>query len=379
MRIDDKDIRNADIFETIIDHFPDIIHSVDGEGNIVFANNKAEELLGYPLDQLLTMNVRQLYADEVLIALERGFDSLKKTGESAVESILKDVHGNNIPVEIRSFGIYDDAGKFVRTFSILRDIRQIKQLQQSLLQAGRLAAIGELASGIVHDINNPLAVITLSLQSAEFDLQDFREGKATSDACDGLHESLGDIRRAAESVHNLATQLKNFAKGMAAKAKVFDIGKSVYEALLITQSRAHQNGVTIDNQVARDTHFTTGCANHIDLAFANLITNACDAMEGLPERVLTISISECEREVEGQSLAFWQCCVSDTGTGISEHLQKDLFQSIYTTMPQDKGIGLGLAIVRSIVNDSKGDIELDSVVGEGSTFTVRLPRVTPSE
>ena len=78
MRIDNREIRNADIFQTIIDHFPDIIHSVDGGGNIVFANNMAEELFGYPLKKLLTMNVRELYADEVLEALEEGFENLKE-------------------------------------------------------------------------------------------------------------------------------------------------------------------------------------------------------------------------------------------------------------------------------------------------------------
>jgi PAS domain S-box-containing protein len=373
MRIDNQEIRNADIFETIIDHFPDIIHSVDGDGNIVFANNKAEELLGYPLDELVTMNVRQLYADEVLEALERGFSTLKESGENRVESILKDVHGNTIPVEIRSFGIYDDEGKFIRTFSILRDIRQVKQLQQSLMQAGRLAAIGELASGIVHDINNPLAVITLSLQSAEFDLQDLRT-KATGQACDGLQECLQDMGRAAESVRKLATHLKNFARGMAAKAEVIDIGKSIDEALFITQSRAHKNGVTVDNRVSHGTHFTAGCANHIDQVFANLITNACDAMEGRPERVLTISIGECEGEIDDQPAPFWECTVNDTGAGIPQHLQEDVFQSFFTTKPQDKGTGLGLAIVRGIVNDSKGDIQLESVEGEGTTFRVRLPR-----
>jgi two-component system sensor histidine kinase HydH len=159
MRIKDKNIRTSDIFEVIIENFPDIIHSLDNEGNIIMTNKKAESLLGYPQEEMLGMNISQIYADEILEDVEKGFESLKKTGEKSVESALKDRYGNLIPVEIRSFSIYDDDGKFIRTFSILRDIRKVKGLQEGLIHAERLAAIGELATGIVHDINNPLTYI----------------------------------------------------------------------------------------------------------------------------------------------------------------------------------------------------------------------------
>ena len=150
MRIQDIEIRDADIFEILLDNFPDMIHSIDHEGNIVYTNRTASNLLGYTGEELLQMNVREIYAEEVLIALEKGFSDLKQKGDKRVESILKAKDGKKIPVEIRSFSIYDDEGNFIRTFSILRDIREIKELQNSLVHAGRLAAIGELSSGVAH-------------------------------------------------------------------------------------------------------------------------------------------------------------------------------------------------------------------------------------
>lgn len=153
MRIDNADITNAQIFEILLDNFPDIIHSVDDDGNIVFTNRRAESLLGYTRDELLSMNVRSIYSDEVLKKVDKGFNELKKKGDYSVESVLKAKDGTPIPVEIRSFSIYDDDGNFLRTFSILRDIRPIKELQNSLVHAGRLAAIGEMASGVAHDIH----------------------------------------------------------------------------------------------------------------------------------------------------------------------------------------------------------------------------------
>ena len=78
MRIDGREISNANVFEIVFEHFPDIIHSVDSDGNIVFTNRKAESLLGYSRDELLSMNIRQIYADEILEKVEEGFSQLKK-------------------------------------------------------------------------------------------------------------------------------------------------------------------------------------------------------------------------------------------------------------------------------------------------------------
>ena len=89
MRIDDRDISDAEVFSRLLDHFPDMIQSVDDDGNIVFANQTASQLLGYTQDELITMNIRDIYAEEVLAALETGFKDLKKKGDKRVESVLK--------------------------------------------------------------------------------------------------------------------------------------------------------------------------------------------------------------------------------------------------------------------------------------------------
>ncbi|MEE9610528.1 MAG: PAS domain-containing protein, partial [Desulfatiglandales bacterium] len=84
MRIKDKNIRTSNIFEVIIENFPDIIHSLDSEGNIIMTNIKAESLLGYTQEEMLGMNISQIYDDEILEDVEKGFESLKKTGEKSV-------------------------------------------------------------------------------------------------------------------------------------------------------------------------------------------------------------------------------------------------------------------------------------------------------
>lgn len=374
MRIDNREIRNADIFETIIDHFPDIIHSADGEGNLVFANNMAEKLLGYALDDYVTMNVRQLYSDEVLEDLEKGFADLKESGESSVESALKDRDGNRIPVEIRSFGIYDDEGKFIRTFSILRDIRQIKELQASLIHAGRLAAVGELASGIAHDINNPISVIKLSLEACRDDMANLVEGAGDDDRVASVAETFEDIDRAADAVNKLVSHLRSFSRGMAEQKELVDLGQNIDDALFLTKSRVMRHSVKIDNQVPMRRHYTAGGANHIEQVFANLIANACDAMAGRKERQLTIGIESAD--VDGR--AFWEIFVRDTGAGMPPEVRDHVFQSFFTTKPDGEGTGLGLSISRGIVHDHGGEIRVESTEGEGTTFLVRFLKEDPS-
>ncbi|OGV67675.1 MAG: hypothetical protein A2498_14500 [Lentisphaerae bacterium RIFOXYC12_FULL_60_16] len=369
MRIDDVEIREADIFEILLDNFPDMIHSIDEKGRIIYTNRTAERLLGYARDELLTMNIRQIYAPEILKALEKGFTDLKKRGDKTVESLLQAKDGTKIPVEIRSFSIYDDSGHFLRTFSILRDIRPIKELQQSLIHAGRLAAIGELASGVAHDINNPLTVILLSNEMVIRDL-----GKASPPEATHIERAIGhshDVQRASKSIQKLADHLRNFSRGMVEKTEPVDLAASLSDALFITNSKITKIGGSVFNTVEPGMFFTNGCPNHIEQVLVNLIGNACDAMDGLPTRELHIGIVPANRN----GTDMWQCDIRDTGPGIPPEIREEIFQSFFTTKEKGKGTGLGLSISRAIVRDHKGDIELVTELGKGSTFSVFLPRL----
>ena len=372
MRIQDKNIRTADIFEVVIENFPDIIHSLDDEGNIVMANKKAESLLGYGREELLGMNIRQIYAEEILEDVEKGFKSLKETGEKSVESALKDRYGNLIPVEIRSFSIYDDDGKFVRTFSIFRDIRKVKELQEGLIHAERLAAIGELATGIVHDINNPLTYITLCNDLIVQKLQNFKKSQELS--IEQIESAAQNIERACHAITKLVDHLKNFARKMPEKPRLFDIYESINAALFLMQSKIRKVGIEVVNRAAQGVHLTIGGAHLMEQVFANLVSNACDAMVEQSERRLTISVMPSARGGK----AYWRCDVTDTGVGIPKDLQQDIFDPFYTTKERDKGTGLGLSIVRGIMQDHDGDIEVKSEPDKGSIFSVYLTKASPT-
>jgi two-component system NtrC family sensor kinase len=369
MRIQDIEIRDADIFEILLDNFPDMIHSIDQEGNIVYTNRTASILLGYSGEELLQMNVREIYADEVLKALEKGFSDLKEKGDKRVESLLKAKDGTEIPVEIRSFSIYDDEGNFLRTFSILRDIREIKELQNSLVHAGRLAAIGELSSGVAHDINNPLTVILLSNEMMLKELE-----RDHSDPISMVEKVTGhatDIQRASKSIQKLADHLRTFSRGMAEKYENLDLFDVLADALFITSNKINRSGITFENSLKKGDLIVNGMSNQLEQVFINMIGNACDAMTDSEKRKLSIKASSTEWD----DVPCWRIEFSDTGKGIPEDLHEDVFHSFFTTKEKGKGTGLGLSISRGIIRDHKGEIYLESKEGKGSSFFVLLPKV----
>lgn len=369
MRIQETDIATDTIFQMLLDNFPDMIHSVDDEGNLVYTNRTAETLLGYTAEELLGMNIRQIYADEVLEAVEKGFSDLKQRGDYSIESIMKARDGTRIPVEIRSFSIYDDNGAFVRTFSIVRDIRRIKDLQDSLVHAGRLAAVGELAAGVAHDIDNPLTVIVLSdemivrlLNKAEEEGEDPPVGK--------LRELARDVLRASSSIRKLSNHLRNFSRGMTEKREYVDLYTSLGDALFMTNNKVVTACVDVRSDVGKGQHFVHVCPNHVEQVFINLISNACDAMAGREKRELLLTVTS--QEFEGEDC--WACHVADTGTGIPEEIRKEIFNSFFTTKEPGKGTGLGLSICRGIIAEYGGIIDIESTPGEGSVFSVLLPK-----
>jgi len=362
---------SAHVFELLMDWFPDVIHSVDAEGNIIYANRRASELLGYTRDELLTMNISQLYAPEVLTNVRRGFRSLKEDGNlRVVESMLQDKKGTRIPVEIRSFAVYDHEGSFVRTFSILRDTREIRELQDSLIHASRLAALGELAACVAHDISNPLAVIKLYTELLTLQLQQLSAG-VDAEERSGLAESVVSVQKSADRIERLVNHLRGFCRNAEAEARAVDLATVVDDALFMVTNKVQKSGINVTRDFPQDRHaYVRGHANQLEQVIMNLASNACDAMSTTPKRELRITIRSLNDPGKSPMV---RCEIADTGVGMTPEVKRQVFTSFFTTKPQGQGTGLGLAIARNIVRRHNGEISVDSEEGKGTAFTILLP------
>ncbi len=370
VKTDGKQIDTVRLFDTLMEDFPDMIHSVDEAGNIVYFNRMSMRLLGYTAEELRALNISRLYPPEIMEAVETGFREVKQTGEKRVESLFLAKDGTRIPVELRTLTLCDDQGAFSQTFTVSRDLRKFKELQADLIHAGRLAAIGELAAGVVHDLNNPLTAVILA--SAVLRKVIDRPDTPPDQLREHASAFCATINESAATMENLTTRLRDFSRGVKEQHKLVDLFDPINDALFILAQRMRNNNIAVSCTVVKAKHWVLGDRNQIQQVFLNLFANACDAMATCDARELAISVDTCTKE----GAVYWRCAVRDSGEGIPQEIQDKVFKSFFTTKPRGKGTGLGLSIARSILAEHSGDITLSSEHGKGTTFIVRLPTLS---
>lgn len=351
---------SADLFESLVENFPDIIHSVNRDGKIVSTNRRAVELLGYEKAELIGMDIFELYADEIKHLVRSGFEELKQTGfNDGIESKLKAKNGEIIDVEIRSLSLYDGDNTFDRTFSIIRDIRDKKAIQAQLYQQSKLAGIGELAAGIVHDIRNPLAVVNGLARNG---LQKVIDG-ADLDRLTDIREK---ILKASNRIDRLCSHLRDYMRQEHEHASPTQLKTLVEDALLICENRVKSSQVKVINNITDPTLEFSIPSNSVEQVLINIISNACDAVEGCPVREVRIRV----REGSSERVVFE---VEDTGPGVPVEARARIFESFFTTKGKGKGTGLGLSICTGLLEEHKGSLALDENYTGGARFVISVP------
>lgn len=232
-----------------------------------------------------------------------------------------------------------------------------RDAQQGLVQAAKLASLGQALAGVAHEVSQPVAALTTHLASARL-LEQRRGGSE-------LGPILGAMDKVVERLATLTGHLKTFARKETQVAMTADIGTAIANALDLTDHRLRQVGIDVEYRRPRPPVGVSANPVHLEQVLINLIANAADAMQDASMRVLSIGVSS-----DGQ-LA--RIAIADTGTGIAEADMGTLFDPFFTTKPAGKGLGLGLAISYGLIRDSGGTIAVRSIQGQGSTFTITLP------
>lgn len=242
-----------------------------------------------------------------------------------------------------------------------RDVTQQRALQESLARADKLAALGKLAGGVAHEINSPLAGILAFAQMA------LRE----MDSSNPHLEDIKEIEAAAQKCKVIVEGLLGFARQDAPENfEVYDVVEGIRSTLRLARVMVMKEKISLSLQIPERQIFIEGSKGRIAQVLLNLITNAIYAMQdGGGE--LEISLTE------EQEFVFLR--VRDTGTGIDEKVIKKIFDPFFTTKPIGEGTGLGLAICYSIINQHRGQIDVQSSVGVGTQFQIKLPTVNAPE
>jgi two-component system, cell cycle sensor histidine kinase and response regulator CckA len=361
---EESERRYYDIFENA----NDIIFTLDLTGKFTFLNKAGEHSSGYKIAEALKMNVMQVippeYLDKVRQAMSRA-----AAGEIVnmieVEIMTKD--DKRVPLEVSAKAIHQN-GNSVSIQGIARDISERKLLQRQLLQAQKMEAVGRLAGGIAHDFNNILTIIGCY---SDLLLKEIHPG-------DPKFEYVEQIKGAGKKGSWLALQLLAFSRKQARSPRVLDINGVVADCTKML-GRVIGKEIRVETRLAPDIGMLKADPGQIEQILLNLAINAADAMpEGGQFTISTYNTELDEHYVAGHVGAhcgsYVTIEVSDTGRGMDSETQMHIFEPFFTTKEEGKGTGLGLATVYGIVKQNNGYIWVESMLNQGSKFSIHLPR-----
>ncbi len=340
-------------------------------GGITDANSTLLEALGYTREELLTGKLTRaaITPPEFWPADDLADQQVASTGKCALyqkEVLRKD--GSRLPVLVgraRVEGAPDRGIGYALDVSEMKQLEERQtQLQHQLLQSEKLNALGQLAGGIAHDFNNLLSIIIGYTSLTESKL-----GAASS-----VRENTTQVLKAADSAKNLIRKLLAFSRKQILNPELLNVNELISE-LSGMLTRVLDERVKLELRVGSKVGNIEADRSQIEQVILNLVVNARDAMPH--GGVLTIDTfsagfpQDKHPELEGEYEAIR---VTDTGLGIDDSVRLRIFEPFFTTKQESGGTGLGLATVYGIVKQSGGHIDLESRLGEGSSFTIYFPK-----
>ena len=296
--------------------------------------------------------------------MQKLWSSLPVYGTALVLLILVFPLGFQMGLPYAAVSLLLAALSFVTVTQVLnqkaRAEEQKAQSDEQLLQSQKLASIGELSAGIAHEINNPLAIIR---QEAEWILHLHKKEIPTDleeiKTC--LTEIVRQVDRAREITHNLL----NFARRRQPVVQAVDLNRIIEDMALLVEKEAQHHHITIVQHLQPELPYITSDSPLLRQVVLNLLNNAIQAIG--QDGTLTIITQMAENhQVMIQ--------INDTGSGIPKEHLPQIFDPFFTTKPEGKGTGLGLSICHGIIEKLGGRISVASEVGQGSSFTIKLPQ-----
>ncbi len=281
------------------------------------------------------------------------FSGLKKAKTVALAVIL-------IVSFLIGANAYSLAKRMVRR--IAQADKEKQRLNEQMFQTGKLASIGELAAGISHEINNPVAIMVEEAGWIEdlLEEEEFQEGKNLSE----FKRALKQIRTQGMRCKEITHKLLSFARKTDSRVQEVQLNELIQDMISFSGKRAKYSGVVINTDIQKDLPPIKVPPSELQQVLLNLINNALDAME---KSGGALSVS-AQREDDNFVIK-----VSDNGPGIPKDTLSQIFDPFFTTKPGDKGTGLGLSICYGIIKKMDGEITVESAVGEGTTFHISLP------
>jgi two-component system, LuxR family, sensor kinase FixL len=364
-----RDLRAREAhLQSILDTVPDAMIVINEQGLVQSFSAAAERLFGWTAGEMIGQNVNTLMPSPYREAHDGYLARYLTTGERRIIGIGRVVvgrrrDGSTFPMELSVGEVKVGASKFFTGF--VQDLTETQQheatvneLQNELVHVGRLTAMGEMASALAHELNQPLSAIANYLRGAEQLLEEEEIDRALLK--EAVQKAGGQALRAGDVIQ----RLRDFIGRGETERRIESISKLIQEASALALLGVKELGVRVTMDFDPKADLVVADRIQIQQVIINLLRNSVDAMRG-------IAPAELRVRVVLRPDGFTEVSVSDTGSGLSEEVRGRLFEPFTTT--KKEGMGVGLSICRTIVEAHGGGIEASNNAGPGATFVFTLP------
>jgi len=343
-------------YRNLFESASDAIVTLDANGRFTTFNHAAENISGYPRQELVGQWFAPLLPDDELPKALMHFQKALagETGLFETTFIRKDREYRTIQVT------YSTPQKDEEVLCVIRDVTDQKMLQEQLIQSEKMSAIGQLVSGVAHELNNPLAGISAFAQLL------LTEKRFPPDQRTAAEMIYAEARRASRIVQNLLT----FARQHKPERTPTGVNQVLDDTLELRGYELRVRGIEVTRDYDEQIPETMADAHQLQQVFLNLVTNAEQAMEKSPRESQRLIVRT------RRTGAVIRIDVEDTGPGIPPNLLERIFNPFFTTKPTGSGTGLGLSISLGIVREHEGRIWAENAPQGGARFIVEVPIVT---
>lgn len=345
-------------YRLLTENVYDIVFSVTGQGCFSFVNQRVEEITGYAVGEVIGKSYMRFVAPEnrriiVEAFRERLFRSSQNSIELEIECSTK--RAKNVTIEARVVRVEGESGS-KQYYGVGRDITEKKRIQERLVEAEKLSSIGELVSGVAHEINNPLLSI---MGFSELALM---EPDLRAETKENLKLVYDETKRIKRIVQNLLT----FARRHVSEKKLCQLNQIIEDVLEVRKYEMISSNVEIVRELDPGLPLALVDSHQMRQVFLNIINNSLQAMkeaEGTKRLKVGTELQEDSIFVNFE----------DTGPGISQENISRVFDPFFTTKDIGEGTGLGLSVSHGIIREHGGEIRVESRQGEGARFLIELP------
>jgi len=343
---------------SVVECANDLVVSLDPEARILTWNQAAERVSGLGAEQARGQSLLSLCVEEhraVMSAMLQRLMRGEKVQSTEVDLLRSD--GQQVPIAWSCSSMRDDAADWTGIVAVGRDLTERRHLEAQLFHSAKMASLGVMAGGIAHEVRNPLGIISAAAQLL---LERPDDAQLRSECVDKIYA-------ATQRASLIIESLMRFARPQKGPMQQVDLGATLEDTLQLMGNQLTVQSVVLAREIEGDLPKVRGHAGLLQQVFSNMILNACNAMPAGG----TLTVACRPAETGAVEIRF-----SDTGRGIAADDLPQIFDPFFTTMPVGKGTGLGLSISYSIIREHGGSIEVDSQVGRGASFAIRLPVAT---